>query len=99
MPAPHPQTPRTDPPRPTVHGTNVSVPPQTADLPQWNSTDDNPSLEKIYQILQSCVGAFLRYENQSDDGNSASWEKATLESKQVLWEPVALWSKALDFAF
>ncbi|KAG8280373.1 hypothetical protein J6590_083400 [Homalodisca vitripennis] len=26
MPAPHPQTPRTDPPRPTVHGTNVSVP-------------------------------------------------------------------------
>ncbi|KAG8272152.1 hypothetical protein J6590_047155 [Homalodisca vitripennis] len=35
MPAPHPQTPKLDPPRPTVHGTNVSVPSQTADLPQW----------------------------------------------------------------
>ncbi|KAG8251803.1 hypothetical protein J6590_071841, partial [Homalodisca vitripennis] len=35
MPAPHPQTPRTDPPRPTVHGINVSVPPRTADLSQW----------------------------------------------------------------
>ncbi|KAG8329661.1 hypothetical protein J6590_081614 [Homalodisca vitripennis] len=47
MPAPHPQTPRTGPPRPTVHGTNVSVPPQTADLPQWKSYVDCKFLSSV----------------------------------------------------